>query len=148
MNSNPKKFSACLWLKIQQLPNKRPDFLVMLNNTKQSATTANDDMMMFELTADFGDNVLTVDLCNKDSMDTWVNDQGQITHDLAVQMQKLTVDNLDITDQIKQHMTYLTCDSELANTYGYMHKNGRLTMQFQCPVFYYLRNSALVEQTS
>lgn len=146
MNLNSKKFSVYLLIKTQSLPSKRPEFSVSLNNVIQSPVADQDTGITFDMSAVFGNNILTVDLFNKDSSDTVVNEGGQIVADLNLEIIRLKVEDIDVTDQLKQRLTYFTCDNEYVDTYGFMHKNGQLTIEFQCPIFYFLRNIALIKQ--
>ena len=141
MNQSPKKFSTCLLIKTQGLPDKQPEFVVTLNDVAQHPAGQQDDIVTFDMLAILGNNILTVDLLNKATNDTVVDSNGNIVNDLNVQLFRFSVDQFDATDKIKQQVTYLTCDNQIENTNGFMHKNGRLTMEFQCPLFYFLRDS-------
>lgn len=147
MNQSSKKFSTYLSIKTQSLPNKLPDFSVSLNNLNQLPTHNQDNIVTFDMSAVFGNNVITIDFFNKHNSDTIVNASGQIVADLNLEIIELKIQDTDVTHQLKQRLTYVTCDQEYANTYGFMHKNGKLTIEFQCPIFYFLRNIALIKQT-
>lgn len=143
MKQNTKKFSTCLLIKTQGLTNKQPEFIVTLNNVTQSFSGLQDDIVTVDMLAVLGNNVLTVDLLNKSANDTVVDSEGTIINDLNLNLFKFSVDGIDVTDRIKQQVKYLTCDNEFENTHGFMHKNGRLTIEFQCPIFYFLRDHIL-----
>lgn len=117
----------------------------MLNNVSQTIFSTQDSVHVFNMSALFGDNKLTVDLLNKESTDTLLDSNHQITHDLAVELINFQVDTIDATSNIMQHLVYTTHDQENVSTHGYMHRNGRITLDFQCPIFYFLRNQALVK---
>jgi hypothetical protein len=117
----------------------------MLNGVVQIVTLAHDSVHVFNMTALFGDNQLTVDFLNKQPNDTLLDSNNKITHDLAVELIDFQVDAIDATSNIMQHLVYTTHDQENVSTYGYMHRNGRITLNFQCPIFYFLRNMALVK---
>lgn len=140
MNQNPKKFSVCLLIKTQSLPDKHPEFIVTLNGTAEHPSGQQQDIVVFDMLACLGDNLLTIDLTNKNSNDTVVDDQGKIVGDLNIQLVKFSIEGFDATDKIKQQVKYLTCDGQFENTYGFMHKNGQLIIEFQCPLFYFLRD--------
>ena len=127
------------------MPHKSPDYQVMLNDVVQTVTLAHDSVHVFNMTALFGDNQLTVDFLNKQPNDTLLDSNNKITHDLAVELIGFQVDTIDATSCIMQHLVYTTHDQENVSTYGYMHRNGRITLNFQCPIFYFLRNMALVK---
>ena len=145
MRSTPKKFSVLLSIKTQVLPHKTPNFVVNLNEVRQQSTDIQDNVTIFDMLAHYGDNRLTVDFLNKDHTDTVVDLDGKIIRDLNVELVGLQVDNIEITNLAKQQVRYLAQDGQYENTYGFMHKNGRLTFEFQCPIFYFLRNVALVK---
>ena len=143
MKQNPKKFSTCLLINIQKLTNKYPEFIVTLNNVTQESAGCQDGTVTFDMQANFGNNLLTIDLLNKEPTDTVVDSEGKILNDLNLNLFKFSVDGFDATDKIKQQVKYLTCDNQFENTYGFMHKNGRMTIEFQCPLFYFLRDHIL-----
>ena len=127
------------------MPHKSPDYQVMLNDVVQTVCSTQDSLHVFNMSALFGDNQLTIDFLNKQPNDTLLDSNHQITHDLAVELINFQVDTIDATSNIMQHLVYITHDQENASTHGYMHKNGRITYNFQCPIFYFLRNIALVK---
>ena len=131
MKQSQKKFSTCLLIKTQQLPNKQPKIVVTLNDVTQIPVDGQDDVVTFNMLATIGNNLLTVDLLNKEANDTIANSEGKIIHDLTVNLFNFSVDRYDVTDKIKQQVKYLTCDNQIENTHGFMHKNGRLTIEFQ-----------------
>jgi hypothetical protein len=140
MNQKTKKFTTCLLIKTQGLADKAPKFTVTLNGVTQHCSGSQDNVASFDMLATLGHNILTIDLTNKNANDTVVDHEGKIVEDLNIQLFGFKVEQLDATDKIKQQAKYLTCDNQLENTNGFMHKNGRLTIEFQCPFFYFLRD--------
>lgn len=140
MSQSPKKFSVCLLIKTQSLPDKRPEFIVTLNGAAEHPSGQQQDIVVFDMLASLGNNRLTIDLTNKNSNDTVVDSQGKIVGDLNIQLIKFSIEGFDATDKIKQQVKYLTYDGQFENTYGFMHKNGQLIIEFQCPLFYFLRD--------
>jgi hypothetical protein len=143
MKQPKKKFLTCLLIKIQQLPNKQPEFIVTLNDVTQTPADCLDDVVTFNMLANIGNNLLTIDFLNKGANDTIADSEGQIIHDLTVNLFNFSIDHYDVTDKIKQQVKYLTYDNQIETTHGFMHKNGRLTIEFRCPLFYFLRDHVL-----
>lgn len=145
MRLNQKRFLTSLQIKLHQLPAKTPDFTVTFNGNVQTAQEVNDSVATFVMYSDFGKNQLVVQFLNKDINDTMVDHNGNIVSDLAVEIKSMTVSDVDITHQIKKKSCYISVDNNTAqHTHGYLHKNGCLTFDFECPIFYFLRNCNLL----
>ena len=145
MNTNQKKFLVHLHVKQHCLTNKRPKFLVKLNNIIQlDHELKNNNELFFTLYANFGGNNLSIEFLNKNSNDTVINNDHSIKEDLALEIIELDIGNINFTDIIKQHNIYRCEDGAIEQTYGYMHKNGIINFNFDCPPFYALRNLTLI----
>lgn len=129
-----KKFTACLDIKTISLPNKIPLYVIK-NNGKVCGD---------RFDAEFGDNRLEIEFLNKMPNDSHVDENGNIIADLTVEIQGLTVDGVDLTMQFKNNCVYVINDGSIEKTYGFLHKNGKVTFEFVCPPFLFLRNLALV----
>ena len=140
MKQNLKKFSTYLLVKTQELPDKQPKFVVTLNGVEQEPYGKEDDCVTFNMLSIFGNNRLTIDFLNKKADDTKIDDNGNIINDLNLELYKFSVEDHNLTDKIKQQVKYFTCDNQFEETFGFMHKNGQLIVEFQCPLFYFLRD--------
>jgi hypothetical protein len=145
MKLNQKKFLTSLQLKLHQLPTKTPEFTVTFNGNVQTAQEVIDSVATFVMYSDFGENQLVIQFLNKDLNDTMVDQDGNIIGDLAVEIKSMTISDVDITHQVKKKSCYIFDNNTAQHThYGYMHRNGHLTFDFQCPIFYFLRNCNLL----
>jgi len=145
MRLNQKKFLTSLQIKLHKLSDKSPEFVVTLNGDTQVAVEQSNDITTFVMYSLFGNNQLVINFLNKDCNDTVVDANGNITNDLAVEFKTITIENVDITHEIKNISCYVPYgETQPQSTYGYMHKNGQLTVDYQCPIFYFLRNCNLL----
>lgn len=144
MNTSPKKHSIYLSLKIQATRDKSPDIVVRLNEIICEKIESHNDIIKFTMFGNFGNNLLTISMNNKTPDDTVLDSDGQIIQDLNVQLLDLKIDNISIIDYAKQKNVYVTTDGTIENTYGFMHKNGTMSISMIFPTFYMLRNDALV----
>lgn len=126
---NTKKFSILFKIKEHCLPNKNPKYRLWLDGTLTDFITE----------CSFGPHQISIELLNKEPNDTIIGPDGTVLQDLALELLELVVDGIDISHHVKHHAIYSTADG-FEKTYGYMHKNGIITFDFTCPVFYYLRN--------
>jgi len=139
---NQKKFSSFLQIKTHCLPEKDPDFTVIVNGTSIPRTWLAGDIYQFDFLLDFGPNTIAITLSNKDINDTLVTNDV-ITHDLAISILSLITGDIDLSHEIKANSYWK--NSDLSNTYGFIGHNGTLIFEFICPVFLYLRNQNLVK---
>jgi hypothetical protein len=137
-----KQIEGILKARLINLPDKIAEFIVTINGTSIINRTINNNVVEVPCEFIFGENIIDVEFLNKDPNDTKVVD-GQVTEDLAIQMEELIVDGVDISHQFKVNSHYRDNPSE--TTYGFMYKNGALTFKFVCPVFLYIRNLALIK---
>lgn len=128
--NNTKKYFTLLKFKLHNEGDIVPEFSVYLNGIplRIDSNTASGH-------TGIGPNTLTIAFTNKQ----------HYHHHLALELEALTVDDIDLTHDIKSNGKYITDDGDQETTYGYMHKNGTLTFEFLCPVFYYLRNKNLIK---
>ena len=140
MNTNLKKYSIYLQLNTQSAGNKAPAITVKLNDVEYTPSLQLENIVDFRMHGKLGDNLLTISLNNKTANDTVVDSESNIIQDLNVQVSKLEVDNIDVTNYTKNNNHYLTNDQETMNTHGFMHKNGTLSISLVCPGFYFFRN--------
>ena len=134
---NHKKFSVSLNLKEHCLPDKQPEYVIRL-----------DGMPVEKIShCDIGPHCLEIEFLNKGQNDTVVNKNNVIVHDLAVEILQLIVNDTDITHVAKSTAVYTT-DTGIEKTYGYMHKNGIIKIDFACPPFYHLRNLQVLHDLS
>jgi hypothetical protein len=134
---NPKKFSVSLNLKEHSLPDKLPEYLIRLDGMPVEKNSQ----------CGIGPHCLEIEFLNKDKNDTVVDENNVIIHDLAIEILQLIIDNIDITHDAKKTAVYTT-DSGIEKTYGFMHKNGIIKIEFICPPFYYLRNLQVLRDLS
>jgi hypothetical protein len=134
---NPKKFLVSLNLKEHSLPDKRPEYVIRLDGMPVEKISQ----------CDIGPHCLEIEFLNKGQNDTMVNENNVIVHDLAVEILQLVVDNTDITHSAKNTAVYTT-NAGIEKTYGYMHKNGIIKIDFACPPFYHLRNLQVLHDPS
>lgn len=144
MNTSLKKHLIYLSLKIQKVGEKTPNIVVKLNDTLCKCDKSTDDTIEFIMSGNFGNNLLTISLDNKSINDTAVDSDGNIIQDLNAQLLELNVDGISVIDYARQKNVYFTVDNSVENTYGFMHKNGTMSISIICPAFYMLRNQALV----
>jgi hypothetical protein len=137
-----KEFNGTLELRLLSLPTKLPEFTVAINGNLVSDRTIQNDIVEIPWAFDFGNNLIEVTLFNKDPSDTKVVD-GQVVEDLAIQIEKLIVDDIDLSHNLKVNAHYE--GEPETTTYGFMYKNGVVAFNFICPVFLYIRNLALVK---
>lgn len=129
MNINKKKFSLSLKFKLHNEPDTVPEFSVWLNGEQlpvhESAVIGQ---------AKFGENTIVINFSNKASHHAT----------LAVEIEKFMIEDVDVTHNIKSDNVYIVDSGDREYTHGYMHRNGTLTFEFLCPIFYYLRNKSLL----
>lgn len=133
MNINKKSFSLSLKVKLHNEPDTVPEFSVSLNG---EPLPVHDNVVIGQ--AKFGTNTISINFSNKASHHAT----------LAVEIEKFTVEDVDITHNIKSDNVYIVNSGSRERTYGYLHQNGTLTFDFSCPIFYYLRNKSLISDES
>lgn len=142
-----KTFVAHLHIKQHCLQNKKPNFVVAVNGIVQNNTEiTNIDLIIFKMLLNFGPNTVSISLLNKDLNDTIIDANGKIIQDLAIQIDKFEVDDFNLSSYTKNSALYTTDDGGVEKTYGFMHKNGQLTINIICPTFYSVRNAAVIKQ--
>lgn len=137
-----KKSSLSLKIEVKCLTDKSPAFCVKLNQVE----LANKNNQ-FDGSPVLGPNTLEVTFSNKVDTDTKIDSEGNIFEDLAVIIDSLLVDKVDVSGDCKQYGIYTTQDQTTERTYGFMHKNGVFRYKFVCPIFYHLRNRNLIKNT-
>jgi len=147
MNTNLKKHLIYLSLKIQKVGEKTPNIVVKLNETICEPNKLTNDTIEFIMFGNFGNNLLTISMDNKSSDDTIVDSNGNIIQDINAQLLDLKVNDISIVDYARHKNVYFTVDNLIENTYGFMHKNGTMSISIICPAFYMLRNQALVSSS-
>lgn len=146
MSTEKKKFLVLLHIKTIKLPNKQPVFTVMLNNQLQLASNASDDLVVYKMFTGIGDSCMRIKLLNKATTDTKVDNNNNIIEDLAIQVVKFSVEDIDQTSYFYDHVIYNTPNGSGGKTYGFMHTNGELVIDFVCPTFYNIRNIRLIDK--
>ena len=136
-----KKSSLSLKIKVKYLTHKSPDFCVQLNQVELA-----DKNNQFDGSPVLGQNTLQVTFLNKVDTDTKIDSEGNILEDLAVIIDSLLVDEVDVSSDCKQYGIYTTQDQTVELTYGFMHKNGVFNYKFVYPIFYHLRNRDLIKK--
>jgi hypothetical protein len=136
-----KKSSLSLKIKVKCLTDKSPDFCVQLNQVELA-----DENNQFDGSPVLGQNTLQVTFLNKVDTDTKIDSEGNILEDLAVIIDSLLVDEVDVSSDCKQYGIYTTQDQAVERTYGFMHKNGVFCYKFVYPIFYHLRNRDLIKK--
>ena len=138
-----KKSSLSLKIKVKCLTDKSPEFCVQLN---QIELVNNNNQ--FDVCPVLGPNTLEVTFLNKADTDTKIDSEGNILEDLAVIIDSLSIDNINISNDCKEYGIYTTQDQTVESTYGFMHKNGVFCYTFVYPIFYHLRNRNLIKNTN
>ena len=128
MNQTLKKCLVLLQLKEHCLVNKLPEYLVRLNG-ESIYSSANH---LYELNCNFGPNEIQIELRNKDDFDTTVVN-GEVTHDLAIEVISIISDKIDLTYQLKP---YAKINGEIKNVEiknsFYIGKNSTLSFPIIC----------------
>jgi len=136
-----KKSSLSLKIKVKCLSDKSPSFYVQLNQVELT-----DNNNQFDGSPVLGQNTLEVTFLNKVDTDTKIDSEGNILEDLAINIDSLLVDEVDVSGDCKQYGIYTTQDHAVERTYGFMHKNGVFCYKFVYPIFYHLRNRDLIKK--
>jgi hypothetical protein len=136
-----KKSSLSLKIKVKCLADKSPNFCVQLNQVELT-----DKNNQFDGGPVIGQNTLQVTFLNKVDTDTKIDSDGNILEDLAVIIDSLLVDEVDVSSDCKQYGIYTTQDQTVERTHGFMHKNGVFYYKFVYPIFYHLRNRNLIKK--
>jgi hypothetical protein len=139
MPTHKEKFSVCISLKLHKTQTKSPAFNLKLNGQDIDIC----DPTNISATAKFGENILRLEFTNKDNRDTKVDQDGNIVEDLAVEIEKCLVDQMDFTSDLKNNGVYQT-KTGIENTYGFLYTNGIFSYQFTCPGFYHVRNLGIL----
>lgn len=139
-----QKSMISLVLSQQKTPDKDPDILVRLDQRPEPLTSSHGTELRFDMSASVGQHVLSIMLSNKESSDTVCDANGNIVQDLNLQLKGFFIDEIDFTDYAKLNIKYITEQGIVERTYGFMHRNGVMTLEFSCPGFYFLRNTALI----
>jgi hypothetical protein len=88
----------------------------------------------FEIPVDYLDTV-QLELLNKGPTDTKVVD-GKITEDLMVIIENLTVDCINLTNQISKISVYKDLHGQVHKTYGYLAFNGTMIIKIHKNILY------------
>lgn len=135
-----------LQLKLHSLPDKRPNFLIFLNDIEIKDTDFKKSILDIEQKIPIGNHKVKISLLNKNDNDTIVDDNNRILHDLAIEILSVKIDDFDITHEVKSSCIYKTKQSENDKTYGYMYTNGTIIIDFINPAFLFKRNTYLIKQ--
>ena len=136
-----KKSLLSLKIKVLCLTNKSPEFCVQLNQDE----LVNNNKQFFGYPT-LGPNTLKVTFLNKNSTDTKTDSNGNILEDLAVIIESLSIDDIDITNDCKQYGIYTTQCQTVESTHGFLHKNGVFCYEFVWPIFYHLRTRHMIKK--
>ena len=143
MTTNKEKFLISLNLKLHKTQTKVPKFVVIHNNSELEIG----DTTNINFFGTLGENTVSIKFFNKNSKDTKIDSTGNIIEDLAIEIQEFVVDGIQLTHEFKNYAVYYSENqTETFNTYGFMHTNGTLQFNFQCPGFYFKRNINILTQ--
>jgi hypothetical protein len=97
-------------------------------------------------TQSIGIHDLKLRLINKVPEDTVVDDQGNIQEDVHAVIEKISVDDIDLTAQIDQISRYYNFDNHPIKTNGWLTSDQDFTMFVQTPGWYFFRNIATINE--
>jgi len=80
-------------------------------------------------------HTVQLELLNKGPTDTKVVDE-KITEDLLVIIENLTVDGINLTNQISKISVYKDLNGQIHKTYGYLAFNGTMTIKIHKNLLY------------
>ena len=142
-----------LMLKLHSLPDKKPEFLIYINNKEIKNFTfiseyADDDLNLCVVKQELnniGNHNFKIQFLNKLDTDLLVDKSRDIFVDLAIEIYSVKIDDVDITHEARSTGIYQNINSLNDETFGYMHTNGTLTFNFITPIFLYKRNISLIK---
>ena len=105
-----------------------------------------DDSMIvasWQITSDVSS--ISIGLANKDVNDTIV-DGDTIVSDLALQIVKITFNDIDLTSYLDYYGIYLTNNRQRLATHGYLGHNGTYTFKFRYNPLYMDMMCSLIHQ--
>jgi hypothetical protein len=79
---------------------------------------------------------IKISLVNKEPGDTKVSSDGTITEDLYLVIDKITVDQIDLTNKISKISSYVGTDGQVRQTHGYISFNGSVTIKIHKNLLY------------
>jgi len=79
---------------------------------------------------------IKISLVNKEPGDTKVSSDGTITEDLYLVIDKITVDQIDLTNKISKISSYVGTDGQVRQTHGYISFNGGVTIKIHKNLLY------------
>lgn len=79
---------------------------------------------------------IKINLINKEPGDTKVDSDGTITEDLYLIIDKITVDQIDLTNKISKISSYAGTDGQVRQTHGYVSFNGCVTIKIHKNLLY------------
>ena len=80
--------------------------------------------------------IIKISLINKEPGDTKVSSDGTITEDLYLVIDKITVDQIDLTNKISKISSYVGTDGQVRQTHGYVSFNGCVTVKIHKNLLY------------
>lgn len=142
-----------LMLKLHSLPDKKPEFLIYINNKEIKNFTfiseyADDDLNLCVVKQELnniGNHNFKIQFLNKLNTDLLVDKSRDIFVDLAIEIYSVKIDDVDITHEARSTGIYQNINSLNEETFGYMHTNGTFTFNFITPIFLYKRNINLIK---
>jgi hypothetical protein len=142
-----------LMLKLHSLPDKKPEFLIYINNKEIKNFTfiseyADDDLNLCVVKQELnniGNHNFKIQFLNKLDTDLLVDKSRDIFVDLAIEIYSVKIDDVDITHEARSTGIYQNINSLNEETFGYMHTNGTFTFNFITPIFLYKRNINLIK---
>ena len=91
-------------------------------------------------TSFFGIHDITLRLINKIPTDTVIDTQNNITDDLYAVIEKIKVDDIDITAHINAISRYTNNNGDVVTTNGWLTYNQEFSILVQTPGWYFVRN--------
>jgi len=143
-----------LTLKLHSLPNKKPEFLITIDNEEiknynaMNCIAYSDDRNLCTIKQELdsiGPHNFAIVFSNKINTDTLVDENNNVVGDLAIEIDSVKIDDVDITHEAKSRGIYKNTGSHNDETYGYMYTNGTFTLDFITPIFLYKRNLNLIK---
>ena len=132
---------------IYKFTNHQPEILFEISIDDQVQVSSHADAQEHRLDHEFADSdipqtkVLKLVMSGKNETHTIVDDNNQIVSDSAVEIQKIILDDIDVTDELckglkcYQHNNNGSTDTIMDEFYGYMGQNGTVTWSFELPLY-------------
>jgi len=147
------KFNVNICPKTLISKNKKPEFTitiddkVYIHNTELGVNSAEDSVTIsFEAELEFGPHVLAFNFLNKDSKTDTQSSQGKILDDLYIQINKVEIDDIDLSSILSKIARYDLVapvqfnDNMVSTLYNhrFLSWNGAYKIPFETPFYKWL----------